>query len=42
MSFKNLDTYFDPKMGLVYKDFGNNAFEIICALQIMINSVKKT
>lgn len=28
-SFKNLDTYFDPKMGLVYKDFGNNAFEII-------------
>ena len=28
-SFKNLDTYFDPKIGLVYKDFGNNAFEII-------------
>ena len=28
-SFKNLDEYFDPKFGLVYKDFGNNAFEII-------------
>ena len=28
-SFKNIDTYFDPKIGLVYKDFGNNAFEII-------------
>lgn len=28
-SLKNLDEYFDPKFGLVYKDFGNNAFEII-------------
>lgn len=28
-SFKNLDSYFDPKIGLVYQEFGNNAFEII-------------
>jgi hypothetical protein len=28
-SFKNIDEYFDPRFGLVYKDFGNNAFEIV-------------
>jgi hypothetical protein len=28
-SFKNIDEYFDSRFGLVYKDFGNNAFEII-------------
>ena len=36
-SFKNLDEYFDPKFGLVYKDFGNNAFEIILVKRIIIN-----
>ena len=28
-SFKNIDEYFVPRFGLVYKDFGNNAFEIV-------------
>lgn len=28
-SFKNIDEYFNPRFGLVYKDFGNNAFEIV-------------
>ena len=28
-SFKNIDEYFDSRFVLVYKEFGNNAFEII-------------
>lgn len=34
-SFKNLDSYFDPKIGIVYQEFGEDAFEIIlCSTDI--------
>ena len=38
-SFKNIDEYFDPRFGLVYRDFGNNAFEIITGFVLFVAGI---